>query len=127
MSAEALVVRAFDIDVPESELEELRHRVERTRWPDEPLDAGEELGVSLRYIRRLVEYWLSGYDWRKQEAALNALPQYRTRIDGEDLHFVHIRSPHDDAIPLILIHGWPSSFVEFAGLVPELGTPSIEG
>ncbi len=101
-------------------LDDLRDRLALTRFPDEIPDTGWEYGIPLGYLRELVEYWRDEYDWRAHEAALNALPHFRTRIDGVDIHFVHVRSAAPDAFPLLLMHGWPGSFVEFVDVIPKL-------
>jgi pimeloyl-ACP methyl ester carboxylesterase len=116
-------VTPFRIDVPQSELDELRARLIGTRWPDaEPVDDWSQ-GVPLAYLRELCGYWANGYDWRATEARLNRLPQFRTEIDGVGVHFVHVRSPHPNALPLILTHGWPGSIVEFEKAIPLLSEP----
>ena len=101
--------RPFEIHIPEAELDDLRDRLARTRWPQGPADSGWERGVPLAYLKGLAEYWAGGFDWREQERRLNELPQFITEIDGQPIHFVHVRSPEPDARPLILTHGWPSS------------------
>src|SRR6266498_1868154 len=107
-------IRPFRIDVTEAELDDLRDRLARTRWPAEVPGAGWERGVPTSYLKRLADYWSTSYDWRKHEATLNAFPQFSTEIDGQRLHFLHVRSPHPDAddktLPLLMIHGWPGSF-----------------
>jgi hypothetical protein len=103
---EGVAVRSFRIDVPEEELVDLRRRVAATRWPDKETVSDRSQGVQLAKLRQLVEYWGTDYDWRKVEATLNELPQFTTEIDGLDIQFAHIRSPHDDAMPLLMTHGW---------------------
>jgi len=110
----------FRIVVPDAELADLRRRLAATRWPDKETVDNWSQGVPLEYIRQLCRYWANGYDWRAREARLNALPQFRTTIDGLGIHFVHVRSAHRDALPLIITHGWPGSFVEFAKVIPLL-------
>lgn len=117
-------IRPFRIDVPESELADLRHRLDRTRWPDELPGVGWDYGVPRDYLRELAEYWRHGYDWRAAEARLNEWPQFMTTIDGADIHFAHIRSPEPDATPLIVTHGWPGSFAEFERIVGPLTDPA---
>ena len=122
-------IAQFRIEVDDLVLDDLRDRLALTRFPDELPDTGWDYGVPLGYLRELVEYWRDGYDWRAQEAALNTLPHFRTRIDGCDIHFVHVRG---GGIPLILTHGWPSTFVEHLQLVPhlpgfDLVIPSLPG
>jgi hypothetical protein len=110
----------FRVDVPETELTDLRERLERTRWPErEPVDDWSQ-GVPLAYVRDLCDYWAHGYDWRASEARLNAFPQFRTEIDGLGIHFIHVRSPSPDALALVLTHGWPGSIVEFLKVIGPL-------
>jgi epoxide hydrolase len=117
----------FRIDVPEAELADLRRRLRQTRWPErEPVDDWSQ-GVPLAYLRELCEYWADGYDWRATEARLNSLPQFRTVIDGLAVHFIHVRSPRPDALPLIITHGWPGSVVEFLKVIGPLSAPSDAG
>jgi pimeloyl-ACP methyl ester carboxylesterase len=113
----------FEIDVNDLVLEDLADRLADTRFPDEIDDAGWEYGMPVGYLRELVEYWRNGYDWRAQEARLNELQHFRTPIDGVSTHFIHARSPHADALPLLLIHGWPGSVVEFLDVIPRLTEP----
>jgi pimeloyl-ACP methyl ester carboxylesterase len=114
----------FQIRVDDGELDDLRERLRRTRWPEPATAPGWTQGVPLDYARELCTYWADGYDWRTTEARLNRLPQFRTEIDGLAVHFVHVRSPHPDATPLILTHGWPGSFLEFEKVVRPLTDPS---
>ena len=109
---EGAAVRPFRIDVPEEDLVDLRRRIAETRWPERETVADQSQGVQLATIQELARYWATDYDWRKCEAKLNALPQFITEIDGLDIHFIHVRSKHDDALPLIVTHGWPGSIVE---------------
>jgi epoxide hydrolase len=111
-------VEPFRVAVPEAELEDLRTRLRRTRWPEEETDRSQ--GVPLAYLQDLCAYWADGYDWRTTEARLNALPQFRTEIDGLGIHFLHLRSENDDALPLVLTHGWPGSVIEFLDVVVPL-------
>ena len=104
-------VRPFHLDVPDAELAELRRRVDATRWPSAELVADRSQGVQLKTLQELARYWTTEYDWRKAGAKLNALPQFRTEIDGVEIHFIHVRSAHEDALPLIMTHGWPGSVV----------------
>jgi pimeloyl-ACP methyl ester carboxylesterase len=120
-------VRPFRIQVSDATLADLKERLARTRWPDELDDAGWDYGVPLGYLRELCDYWRTRYDWRKHEAALNALPQFVTKIDGVDLHFIHVRSRHENATPLVLVHGWPGSVVEFQKITPLLTDPTAHG
>ncbi|MDQ2622378.1 MAG: epoxide hydrolase N-terminal domain-containing protein, partial [Actinomycetota bacterium] len=117
----------FRIDISQADLDDLRERVARTRWPSELLGAGWDRGVPLEYLKGLTGYWRDEFNWRAQEAKLNAFPQFTTEIDGQTIHFVHARSPHPDAIPLIITHGWPSSFVEFMGIIGPLTDPAAHG
>src|SRR5215468_9979064 len=110
-TAEITDVQPFRIDVPEADLADLRDRLARTRWPDELPGAGWSMGVPLGYVQGLAEYWRSGYDWRVHEARLNRLSQFTTTIDGQRVHFLHLRSPEPGALPLIVTHGWPGSIV----------------
>jgi pimeloyl-ACP methyl ester carboxylesterase len=123
-SAGATAIRPFHIEVPQDEIDELRRRVQGTRWPDEETVGDRSQGVQLAKLRPLVEYWASDYDWRRCEAALNALPQYITEIDGVDIQFAHIRSPHDDALPLLMTHGWPGSIIELLKVIEPLTDPT---
>jgi epoxide hydrolase len=120
-------ITPFRIAIPDAELDDLCDRLIRTRWPRPLPGAGWSRGVPVDYLTDLAEHWRTGYDWRAQEAQLNEFPQYRTRIDGLDIHFLHVRSPEPDALPLILTHGWPNSFVEFSTLVGPLTDPRAHG
>ena len=116
-------VTPFRIEMPEADLVDLRERLARTRWPEgETVDDWSQ-GVPLRYVQRLCAYWADGYDWRATEARLNALPQFRTMIDELGIHFLHVRSPHPGALPLVLTHGWPGSVVEFLEVIGPLTDP----
>jgi pimeloyl-ACP methyl ester carboxylesterase len=117
----------FRIDIRQADLDDLNDRLARTRWPDELPGAGWSYGVPLEYVQDLAGYWRTGYDWRGQERALNQFPQYSTVIDGQDIHFLHVRSPEPSAVPLILTHGWPGSFAEFAGIIGPLTDPRAHG
>jgi pimeloyl-ACP methyl ester carboxylesterase len=120
-------IRPFRVQVPDEELAELRRRIAATRWPSRELVADRSQGVQLATMQALARYWTSGYDWRRCEARLNALPQFTTVIDGVDIHFVHVRSPHEDALPLIMTHGWPGSVVELLDCVGPLTDPTAHG
>ena len=120
-------IEGFHIRVDDSVLEDLRGRLARTRFPDQIEGTGWECGIPMHYLRELVEYWRHEYDWRTQEARLNELPHFRTRIDGQSIHFVHARSPHPDAFPMLLMHGWPGSIVEFLDVLPGLTDPEAHG
>ncbi|WP_067815035.1 epoxide hydrolase family protein [Actinomadura kijaniata] len=119
-------MRPFRIEIPSGAIDDLKQRLARTRWPD-GYAAGWERGVPVGYLRELVRYWHDDYDWRRAEAKLNDLPQFITEIDGAQIHFVHRRSPEPDAIPLLLTHGWPGSFVEFADVIGPLTDPRAHG
>jgi hypothetical protein len=112
-----VALRPFRIAVPEAALDDLRDRLARTRWPDELPGVGWSRGVPLGYLKALAEYWRTGYDWRAQETILNAYPQFTTTIDGANVHFLHVRSPEQNALPLIITHGWPGSIVEFLDII----------
>ena len=116
-------IRPFHVQIPETEIVELRRRVVTTRWPDRETVGDQTQGVRLEKLQDLVRYWGTDYDWRKAEAKLNALPQFVTRIDGLDVHFLHVRSPHHKAMPLIITHGWPGSIVEFLDIIGPLTDP----
>jgi pimeloyl-ACP methyl ester carboxylesterase len=116
-------ITPFRIEVPDAELDDLRDRLRRTRWPErEPVEDWSQ-GVPLGYLQQLCAYWADEYDWRTTEARLNALPQFRIEIDGLGIHFLHARSPHADALPLVLTHGWPGSIVEFLEVIGPLADP----
>jgi pimeloyl-ACP methyl ester carboxylesterase len=118
-------IRPFQVNVPEEELTDLRRRLNATRWPEQEPD--ESQGVQLATIQALARYWETEYDWRKVEARLNALPQFITEIDGVDIHFVHVRSKHEDALPLIVSHGWPGSVIEQLKIIDPLTNPTAHG
>jgi pimeloyl-ACP methyl ester carboxylesterase len=120
-------IRLFRIEVPQEEIDELRRRAQATRWPDKETVTDRSQGVQLAKLRPLVEYWGSGYSWRKVEAKLNALPQFITEIDGLDVQFAHIRSPDDDALPLLMTHGWPGSIIELLKVIDPLTNPMVHG
>ncbi|MER7394288.1 epoxide hydrolase family protein [Streptomyces sp. NPDC000151] len=126
--AGADAVRPFRIEIPQTDVEDLRDRLAGTRWPRRLPGDGWSRGVPVTYLKELAEYWGDGgYDWRAEEARLNAFPQFLTAIDGHDVHFLHVRSPEPDALPLLLTHGWPNSFVEFADLIGPLTDPRAHG
>jgi pimeloyl-ACP methyl ester carboxylesterase len=126
-SAGAAGIRPFRIETPDAELEALRGRVGATRWPHKELVEDRSQGVQLATIQELTRYWASDYDWRQCEAKLNALSQFKTEIDGVDIHFIHVRSPHADALPLIMTHGWPGSVIELLEVVGPLTDPTAYG
>jgi epoxide hydrolase len=120
-------IRPFRIDVPQTVLDDLRDRLVRTRWPDELPGAGWDYGVPLNDLRDLAEYWRTSYDWRTREMELNAIPQFTTTIDGQNIHFLHVRSPESNALPLLLTHGWPGSVAEFLDVIGPLTDPRSHG
>src|SRR5947207_4392073 len=126
-STDATAIRPFTIDVPEADLEDLRARLAATRWPERETVDDASQGVQLATIQALARYWMTEYDWRKCEAKLNSVPNFITEIDGLDIHFVHVRSKHEDALPLIVCHGWPGSFVEQMKIVDLLTDPTAHG
>jgi pimeloyl-ACP methyl ester carboxylesterase len=127
-SAETAVdIRAFQRSVPNEELAELRRRIDATRWPSAELVADRSQGVQLKTLQELARYWTTEYDWRRAEAKLNALPQFTTEIDGVDIHFIHVKSAHEDALPLIMTHGWPGSVMELIDSVGPLIDPTAHG
>src|SRR3954468_17964676 len=117
----AIEIRPFHVDIPEEELAELRRRIEATRWPSKELVEDRSQGVQLAMLQELARYWANDYDWRRAEAKLNALPQFTTEIDGVEIHFIHVRSEHENALPLIMTHGWPGSGIE---LLETVGPPT---
>ena len=127
VTAEATAIRPFQVEVPEEQLAELRRRIEATRWPSSELVDDRSQGVQLATIQALARYWATDYDWRACEARLNALPQFTTEIDGVDIHFIHVKSPHEDAMPLIMTHGWPGSVIELLETVGPLTDPTAHG
>src|SRR5579872_559122 len=127
-SSDTTAIRPFPhLNVPESELDDLRRRIKATRWPTKELVADDSQGVQLATTRALANYWADGYDWRKIEARLNATPQFVTKIDGVDIHFIHVRSKHDDALPLVITHGWPGSIIEQMKVIGPLTDPTAHG
>src|SRR5262245_33115191 len=126
-SSGATAIRPFTVEIPEAEIETLRARVAASRWPSKELVADRSQGVQLATIQELARYWAAEYDWRACEAALNALPQFTTEIDGVDIHFIHVKSPHPGALPLIMTHGWPGSVIELLEAVGPLTDPAAHG
>jgi pimeloyl-ACP methyl ester carboxylesterase len=120
-------ITPFRIDIPDADIDDLRQRLRRTRWPDREPVTDWSQGIPLAYTRALCEYWLDGYDWPAAQDRLNSFPQYRTAIDGLDIHFIHVRSPHEDALPLVITHGWPGSVVEFGKVIGPLTDPVAHG
>jgi pimeloyl-ACP methyl ester carboxylesterase len=117
----------FTIDVPDAAIDDLRDRLARTRWPDAETVDDWSQGIPLAYTQELCDYWATDYDWRRFESALNAYDNFITEIDGVDIHFIHVRSPHDDATPMVLTHGWPGSVAEFMGVIDPLTNPTEHG
>jgi pimeloyl-ACP methyl ester carboxylesterase len=120
-------IQPFTINIPQAALDDLHDRLARTRWPNELPGVGWNRGVELSYLQELATYWRTRYDWRKHEARLNQFPQFTTEIDGQNIHFLHIRSPEPNALPLILTHGWPGSIVEFLKVIGPLSNPRSHG
>jgi pimeloyl-ACP methyl ester carboxylesterase len=120
-------LRLFQVEIPDAALEDLRRRIAAVRWPSRELVADRSQGVQLATLRALARYWASDYDWRGAEARLNALPQFLTTIDGVDIHFLHVRSPHEQALPLLMTHGWPGSVIELLETVGPLTDPTAHG
>jgi pimeloyl-ACP methyl ester carboxylesterase len=123
----ATEIRPFQVDISDEELAELRRRIAATRWPSKELVADRSQGVQLAALQELARYWTTDYDWRKAEAKLNALPQFTTEIDGVEIHFIHVRSRHEGALPLVMTHGWPGSVVELLETVGPLTDPTAHG
>lgn len=120
------MIEPFSIEISDTALDDLRQRLQMTRWPDE-VGTNWQYGTDLAYMKSLCEYWLTKYDWRREEAALNALDHFRTKIEGRNVHFIHQRSPHEDALPLVMTHGWPGSIAEFTRIIPMLTEPEKFG
>jgi hypothetical protein len=120
-------IRPFRVSVSDADLADLRRRIQATRWPDKETVADETQGVRLATMQQLARYWATSYDWRKCEARLNALPMFLTDIDGVDIHFVHVRSRHADALPIIITHGWPGSVIEQLKIIGPLTDPTAHG
>jgi pimeloyl-ACP methyl ester carboxylesterase len=126
-SADTAAIRPFTVEIPEAELEGLHTRIAATRWPERETVADATQGVQLATMQNLIRYWGTDYDFRRVEARLNAFPQFMTEIDGLDIHFIHVKSPHEDALPLIITHGWPGSVVEMLNVVGPLTDPAAHG
>ncbi len=120
-------IQPYKIHVSDADLDDLKRRLGSTRWPDPQTVGDWSQGIPLDYVQKVCAYWAHEYDWRKTEARLNALPQFRTDLDGLGIHFLHIRSRHEDALPLVLTHGWPGSFIEFLKVIPALTDPTAHG
>jgi pimeloyl-ACP methyl ester carboxylesterase len=127
MTADATAIRPFKVDIPDEALDDLRRRIAATRLPEKETVADPSQGVQLATIQELARYWGTGYDFRRFEARLNALPQFVTEIDGLDIHFIHVKSRHEDALPLIITHGWPGSVIEMLNVVGPLSDPTAHG
>jgi pimeloyl-ACP methyl ester carboxylesterase len=127
VATEGTAIRPFCVNVPEAALVDLHRRINATRWPDRETVSDESQGVPLALIQELAHYWGTDYDWRKVEAKLNALPQFITEIDGLDIHFIHVRSTHENALPLIVTHGWPGSVIEQLKIIDPLTNPAAHG
>ena len=126
-AAEDSTIRQFEVDVPEAELVDLRRRIAATQWPERETVGDDSQGVPLATMQKLAAYWGTDYDWRACEAKLNAFPQFITEIDGLDIHFIHVRSQHDDALPIVVNHGWPGSIVEQLKIIERLTDPEAHG
>src|SRR5690606_38885766 len=113
-------IERFRVGIPQDDIDELHRRIDGCRWPDALPGVGWDYGVDPGYLRELAEYWRDGFDWRAQEDRLNAFPQFRTEIDGQNVHFAHVRSPRPDAVPLLLTHGWPSTVADFLEIIGPL-------
>ncbi|WP_211246407.1 epoxide hydrolase family protein [Amycolatopsis taiwanensis] len=120
-------IEPFRVDIPQADLDDLADRLARTRWPDELPDAGWSYGVNKDYLAELADYWRTGYDWREHEARLNRVPQFTTTIDGQRIHFLHVRSPEPGATPLVITHGWPSTVYDFLDILGPLTDPRAHG
>jgi pimeloyl-ACP methyl ester carboxylesterase len=125
--ATAVELRPFHVDIPEEALEDLRQRIAATQWPEKETVPDDSQGVPLATMQKLARYWATDYDWRRCEAELNALPQFITEIDGLDIHFIHVRSQHEDALPLVVNHGWPGSIIEQLKIIDRLTDPTAHG
>src|SRR5262245_56507037 len=123
----ATEIRPFQVDIPDEKLAELRRRIDATRWPSKELVDDRSQGVQLATMQALARYWATEYDWRRCESKLNALPQFITEIDGIDVHFIHVKSEHENALPLIMTHGWPGSVIELLETVGPLTDPTAHG
>ena len=127
MTADDNTIRPFQVGFPDAELTELRRRVNATRWPERETVADDSQGVRLAMMQELVRHWGTDYDWRKCEATLNDLPNFITEVDGLDIHFIHVRSRHEDALPMIVTHGWPGSVIEQLKIIGPLTDPTAHG
>ena len=125
--AERGAIRPFHVDIPQEDLDDLRRRIAATRWPQGELVDDPSQGAQLATMQELTRYWATDHDWRQCEAKLNALPQFKTEIDGLDVHFIHVKSAHDNALPLIITHGWPGSVIELLEVIEPLTNPTAHG
>src|ERR1700676_2899130 len=126
-AADKTAIRPFRVNVPETELTDLRTRINATKWPEQETVTDATQGVQLGTVQALARYWATEYDWRKIEARLNAVPQFMTEIDGLDIHFIDVRSKHENALPLIVTHGWPGSIIEQMKIIDPLTNPRANG
>ena len=126
-AAEDASIHPFTVQVPEAKLQDLRWRIAATQWPEKETVADDSQGVPLALMQDVARYWATEYDWRKVEARLNALPQFITKIDGLDIHFIHVRSKHENALPLIVTHGWPGSILHQLKIIDPLADPTAHG
>src|SRR5688572_17086765 len=126
-AADQNAIRPFQVNVPEAELTELRRRINATTWPERETVTDASQGVQLATMQKLARYWATEYDWRKVEAKMNSYPQFMTEIDGLDIHFIHVRSKHENALPLIVTHGWPGSIIEQMKIIEPLTDPTKHG
>src|ERR671913_2603873 len=120
-------IRSFEVEIPEEQIDDLRRRIAATRWPSEELVDDRSQGVQLATLQALARFWTTEYDFHRVEGRLNALPQFVTEIDGVDIHFIHVQSPHEDALPLIMTHGWPGSVLELLETIGPLTDPTAHG
>jgi len=123
----AIDIRPFHVDIPDEALQDLRRRIAATNWPEKETVGDQSQGVPLAMMQKLADHWMTDYDWRRCESSLNALPNFITEIDGLDIHFLHVRSPHDDALPLVINHGWPGSIIEQLKIIDRLSDPTAHG
>ena len=126
-AADAKAIRPFRVNVPHADLADLRRRLAATRWPNKELVEDRSQGVQLATLKELARYWATEYNWRKAEAKLNAFPQFVTKIDGVDIHFIHVKSRHPNALPVIITHGWPGSVIELLEVIGPLTNPTAHG
>src|SRR4051794_185146 len=126
-TSDVTAIRPFNIDVPQAMLSELRLRIAATNWPEKETVSDQSQGVPLATMQRLADHWRTDYDWRRCESSLNDLAHFITEIDGLDIHFIHARSPHDDALPIVINHGWPGSVIEQLKIIDRLTDPTSHG